>query len=528
MSELDFDALDDDVESDDSIVTDADVRTHEILDASLPHADEALYEDEDSGQTADEVDPRKLFANPTIDELRWYARFSGTASTIVEKPVDDAFKNGVDLLPVDDDVDEADLADTREVFDQWLPHLKLMHKKARRDGPAAIFYKLRDASGLHEEPENVTDLLGMEVMTLDKWDDGAEKGKITDGTDEDDSLNIEIRDSGLVIRRNIQSPDHRDLLGYIYQENDSRHSAQFINAARAHHAAWNTKDDGYVDEFTVAEWEGNSILLSIYIPLKSLVKAQWAMGQTVYRYSAPLYAVETPERYGQDEFDTVNEQIEGLNAASDVTLPPGCSIEAHGTTDSLNPEPYHDKLIEDCCAGTEFTKSVLQGTQTGTVSGSSTDIKNYFNNVQKLRHGPLEDDITEWLDTFNEWGLIPLSSDDVEIEWGPLFKVDTVDRMEAMFRLTTAASTAVNNYLLKPEEVREVLAAEWAELDIDIDADELSDFDDEDYTFISQLMDGSLGESEESVEGNPRVGQNGGGMQEGQTTDPSNPTTGDV
>jgi hypothetical protein len=521
--DLNFDALNED--EDDEIVTDASVRTHEMqTDASLPHADEAVYEDD--GRSADEVDPRKLFAAPTIDEVRWYARFSGVASTIIEKPIDDAFKNGVDLQPANDDVDEDDLDDLREQFEQWLPLYKEAQKKARRDGPAAIFYKLRDGTELNESPDNVDALLGMEVMTLDKWDDGGIKSTVREGTDEDDLQNIEIRDSGLVIRRNIAVPEHRELLGYVYQENDSQHSAQFINADRAQHFAWNTKNDGDVDQFTVSEHEGDSVLLPIFIPLKSLVKTQWAMGQTVFRYSAPLYAVQTPERYGEDEFEAVNDQIEGLNSASDITLPPGCELESHGSATSLDPEPYHDKLIEDCCAGTEFTKSVLMGTQTGTVSGSSTDIKNYFNEVQKTRHGLHRASIEWFIDTLNEWGLTSLSSDDIVIEWGPLFRIDTLDRMEALVRLTTAASQAVNNYLLEPNEVRDILAAEWADLDIDIDDEGMGDLDEEDYALISSLFGDNP--SGEEPDGNPRVGQNGGGQEVGNTTDPNDPSGGEL
>jgi len=543
-NELDFSAIErtaDVVEdgvttpSTDDTITSVDRRNFDAatFEGALPHS-EAVYRDKDSGATADDIDPRKLFDTPTRNEIRWYARNSSVARTILRKPVLDAFKNGVELVVKDDaDVDEDALDELREIFEKWVGKYKTAQIKSRRDGPASIFYKLRDAADLHEEPRDVSDLIDMEIMTLDKWYGGdVSKRRIVEGTKEGNELYIEIRDTGLVVRRNIEVPQgHRDLLGYIYRENDSPHSAQFIHSSRAQHFATNTFHDGDINEFTVAEHEGDSVLLSIFIPLKSLMIANWAMGQTVFRYSAPLYAVNTPEKYNQEQFDAVSEQVEGLNSASDIVLPPGTEMETHGTKGDLDPQPYIEKLLEQCCAGTEFTKSVLIGTQTGTVSGSSTDIKNYFNQVQRARQGYMEEDIFEFIDMLNEWGITPISSNNLEVKWGPLFKIDTLDRMEALVRLTTATSQAVSNYFLKPEEAREIMAEEWADLDIDINPDNLDDLSDEEFEFIAQLISQSVGEEnngdgddDDDPDGNPRVGQNGGGHEEGNETDPPDPT----
>ena len=541
-TELDFSALQtstsdstEPVSNDDTdaeVVTTIDKRGFEELNTALPHAD-AVYRDSESGRSADEVDPRLLFKNPDTNEIRWYARFNGVAKTILKKPIRDAFKNGFSLVPSDrnDDIDPTDDdsfegdGSLSKIVTEWVYNYYIEAEiKARRDGPSAIFYKTVDGADVHEPPSNVSELVGMEVMTLDKWTGGGSpKGQIMEVVDEDDPMNVEIRPSGIVIRRNIGHPNHRELLGYVYQENDSPHSAQFIHADRCDHFAWNTENDGNVDDFTVAEHEGDSVLLPIFIPLKSLMTANWAMGQTVFRYSAPLYAVETPDNYGQDEFDTVSEQVEGLNSASDIVLPPGCEISTEGNHGNLDPEPYIDKLIEQCCSGTEFTKSVLLGTQTGTVSGSSTDIKNYFNQVQRYRTGRAQANIMAFIDRLNEWGLTDISSDELEVDWGPLFRLDELDRMEAVVRLVTAGSNAINNYILTPEEARELMAMEWAELDIDMDLEEL---DDDDFAMIAEIVGGDLGSEQavEEPEGNPAVGQNGGGMEQGQETDPANPT----
>lgn len=490
-------------------------------DATLPHADR-VYANEDGSDTADDIDPRLLHRNPTVDEIRWHARMNGVASTIIEKPIRDAFKNAFDLYDDGQLIEDHD--DVHERFDEWIEVYKEAQTKARRDGPAAIFYKLKDANDINQPPENVQGLAGMEIMTLDKWEDGGiNYDNVIEGydfLDDDEPLhNIQITDDGLVVYRNISSAEHhRKLLGYCYRENDSPHGTQFIHADRCQHFAWNTKNDGRVDEFTVGEYAGDSVLLPIYIPLKSLTVSHWAKGQTVFRYSAPLYAVETPEGYDQDEFDAVDEQVQNLNSASDITLPPGCSIDTAGNKGSLNPEPYDDKLIEHCCAGTEFTKSVLLGTQTGTVSGSSTDIKNYFNQVQRFRHGDGEADIYEWFEMMDEWGLLGIDPKP-EIDWGALFKMDSLDRTQSMVSVTQAASQAIENYILEPNEARELLEQQWAELDVDID---LGDLSDEEFEDLIEMY-GEGDEDQEEPDGNPQM-QNGGGMEQGQTTDPNDPT----
>lgn len=503
-------------------------------DQPLPHR-ELVYADESGSNTADDVDPRLLHHEPTIDEIRWQARMNPIANTIVEKPIKDAFKNGFELTPAHDDVDEDALDELREYFDEWVDYFRLAEIKARRDGAAAVFFKVRDGTTVHESPDEVQELAGMEVITLDDLTNGGineyrilETVEFIDPT-EDRLINIHITPDGFLVYRNIQSPHNRELIGYAYQENNSPDQAQFIHADRTQHLVWNHKNDGELNEFTVGHVQGDSVLLPIWIPLKSLAVTDWAMGQAVFRYSAPLYVAETPMEYGQEEFDDVSDQMQNLNSASDVTLPPGVEMDAIGNEGVLDPSPFVDKLIEQACAGSEFTKSVLMGTQTGTVSGSATDIKNYFNQVQRYRTNRAEARMADFVSMLNEWGLTDVTWDDIEIEWGPLFKLDDMDRMEAMVRVVTATSNAIDNYLLDPEEAREVLQAEWAALDIDVDLDGL---DEEQMELFREVNGESAGigdnpdndHPDEDVEGNPRRGQNGGGMERGQTTDPDDPT----
>lgn len=510
MSDLDFSALEEDSStrvSVDSTHTRADYAEFED---EVHGQQEGVYRSEDGGDTADNVDPRLLFNTPTQDEVRWYYQFT-LGETIVEKPILDTYKNGFE---VENDVGD----DVSDFLDEYIPVKKDAEIKSRRDGPAAIFFQLNDDNGVHESPENVTELHGFQLFTLDKWADSIDKDKVIEGTDVDDKDHIYVRNTGLVIRDDLSHPDHQELLGYAVKKQGGE-KTQFVHADRCQHFVWNHNVDGHVDEYTVGQHEGNSVLLPVLIPLKALTMANWALGQTVFRYSSPLYAITSPEGVSTDDFEKVDEQIENLNSASDVTLPPGWDIKTEGTDGELNPEPFIDKLIEQICAGTEMTKSVLMGTQTGTVSGSSTDIKNYFNQVDRYRSGrALQkiDEAVQMVNGFNSSIISDAAANGYEIDFNPLFQMDKVEKAEAMFRIVNATSNAISSYTLTPEEAREVMSMQWATLDIDTD---LQGLDEEDMELLREI-NGGLEESD--PEGNPEVGQNGGGNEgpEGET----NPT----
>lgn len=512
-SDLDFSALENATDNSTTMVSiDTSHSRSDYTEEELAGQERSVYEKPDGSDSADNVDPRLLFDTPTQDEVRWYYNYT-MGNTIVEKPIEDAHKHGFDVV---DDVSD----DVREFLDEYIPYNKDAEIKSRRDGPSAIFFQFNDDNAVYEPPGNVTDLNGFQLFTLDKWADDIDYEKVKQGTDIEDEEHIYVRDTGLVIRDDLSHPDHEELLGYAVKKKGGKET-QFVHADRCQHFVWNHNVDGSVDEYTVGQHEGNSVLLSVLIPLKALTMANWALGKTIYRYSAPLYAITAPESgVSDDDFDKVDGQIENLNSASDVTLPPGWDIKTEGTEGDLNPEPYIDKLIEQICAGVEMTKSVLMGTQTGTVSGSSTDIKNYFNGVERYRNNRALEKIDEAVQMVNGYSsniISDAAANSYSIDWGPLFKMDNLDKAEAMVRVITAASNGINSYVLTPEEAREIVQMQWATLEIDTDLGDLSEADME---ILKEINAGQGNDIDES--GNPAVGQNGGGNE--GTQDPNDPT----
>jgi hypothetical protein len=466
--------------------------------------------------------------DPHVDDIRWLYRTT-FAKKIVDKPIEDAFKNDYEI------VDDGGLDTNAElVLDDtdFITHYKIAEKKARRDGFALLFYVLEDTGGgVHTDPlaesVTVTDFQGINVLTLDDLTYSTGSGihdKIP--LDHDD---YHIRETGIVIDTRVNEPTYEEPIGYLvgpddYPRNDTR--ADFVHANRVQHLTWNPEVDGDLSQSALGRYEGDSVLASTYHLLRGLKKGNWSIMQTLFRYAAKLYHVELPEDADEDDMEEASEMMRNLNSMSELLTPAGYEIESHGTDGQLDPEEYFNVIFEQVCASTEMTKSVLFGTQSGTVSGSQTDIKNYFNKVERYRQTRAERHIQRFVAMHRGYMDNRVTSFDVptfEFEWPPMFRLSELEQAEEHSRTVTALKSAIDSFVLTPSEARELLAEEWAALELD----ELSD---EEVEFLESLnlhQQGAEPAAEKAAAeaGNPLVGQNGGGMEQGQSTAATNPTT---
>lgn len=513
-------------------------------DASVSTDTSSVYTDRNSstpttrrGDSADDIDPRKLNKSPSANELRWYYRHT-FAKTLVDKPVHDAFKNGFEIRGDPN-------GDIRATLDElnYLKKYKTAQIKARRDGFSLLYYVLRDGSdGTHEPPQNVIDVQSVKVITLDdlaRVTGGVPKDRVVDNV----SLppeDFEVRETGLVVNKDPTSPDYNEPIAYVLNyDDDDTHDPTVIHIDRTQHFVWNEEVDGNLDDDTLGEWEGDSVLMPFFHQVKGLTKGNWSLMQTIYRYSAQMYTLNLPDGAGDDAMEDASNAFKNLNAKSELVLPPGYDVDSFGTDGQLDPQPYFDLIFDQICASTEMTKSVLFGTQSGTVSGSETDIKNYFNKVERLRQNRFTNELHEGISLLRKWSRRNLPNE-YTLTWNSMFRLSDLDRAEAMRTLANTGQMLVNSFALTPDEVRSLMEQEWAELDVDFDLDELTEEDREDLEWVNFGQRGLENEDPEVTErenhktsgggkneenhktGNPRK-QNGGGMPEGHSTGGSQP-----
>ena len=519
------------------------------------------------GDSADEIDPRKLVRDPSLSELRWYYRRT-FAKKLVNKPIDDAFKHGFAF-----DGDDAEYAEELLYKTDYECNYKLAEKKARRDGFALLFVGTRDTSeGVHVSPKDddvtVTEITHTKVLTVDDLCWCAENEvleQVQASYPELEHGQFKIRQTGIVINTDINSPDYRDPIGYILYQGPSdsgEKRVQFIHKDRVQHLVWNEEVDGdyrredvrlggrrWKDERPLGKWEGDSILVQSYDLMKGITKGNWAIMQALFRNAANLYAVHLPNDATQEEFNAARQEFKNLNAKSELFMPggpPGSSedtyqIEQYTSGDMVEPSEYFDVIFDQICASHEMTKSVLFGTQMGTVSGSEVDIKNYFNKVERYR----QNRATMWIKDFVKRAKFLTDGRrkdddqdvDLTIDWEPLFKLTDVERVNTMQSLISAMQIAINGFVLTPDEARSILDEEWAFI-------EITDLTEEQKEWLEQInaisseedeleegrelgsnpeeeaengSDPNEGESEEEGYENPSMRQ-GGGMPEGHKT----------
>lgn len=482
-----------------------------------------------AGDASDEVDPRKLVRDPTLSEIRWYYRRT-FAKVLVDKPIDDAFKNGFTIES--DNAEEARTILERPRWDGdgegWLGAYRLAEKKARRDGFALIFIGTREAGseGIHVSPISqeidVDRVTHLSVLTIDDLASVAPHEQIKEGTDLDETQ-YDVRQTGIVINTDPQSPDFRTPIGYVLQGKQPR----FIHADRVQHLTWNREVDGdYKGEgvrrwdarrTTLGEWEGDSVLIPSYNLMKGISKGNWAVMQTLFRNAAHMYSVTLPEDADEEDMDMAFDATKNINAKSALLFPHGYEVEQHASGNELEPDNHYGVLFDQICAAHEMTKSVLFGTQAGTVSGSDVDIKNYFNQVERYRTNRAEGKMKEYLTRakrMTDSRTSPEFEYEIEIEWGPLFKVDEETRIQMLQNASQAIGNLIGNYALTPDEAREVLSEEFVEIDLGSLTEEQMDV--LDRINLTNMGQGpaAMASEEEYTEG-PETGQSSSAGQQG-------------
>jgi len=434
--------------------------------------------DTTAGDSADEVDPRKLMGDPTINQIRWLYRTS-LAKTLVDKPVEDAFKHGFEIK-------HDGRRDIRNILDDhnFVDHYQRVKQKARRDGFALSYFVLDDSSdGVWEDPMDddvrVSGIKKLETITLDdlaryKTSHGAIPANAeADPLEELEYGDYEIRPTGIVMDTDPMSDTYKEPLGYLIgppdwiDVSDAIDNVKFYHRNRFEHHVENTAVDGDLEDDSLGRWEGDGVLVSAYHLLRGLKKGNWSLMETIFRYAAKLYHVELPEDADDDDWEEANENMRNMNAKSELVTPAGYEIQDFQTDGQLQPEEYFDIIFEQICASSEMTKSVLFGTQSGTVSGSETDIKNYFNKVERLRQTDFSNDIHDFVNH-----VVSLVDDrassaydlDFEVDWNPMFTLSKLDEAERLSRVMSTLSAGINNFVLTPMEARSILQEEWAEV----------------------------------------------------------------
>lgn len=529
------------VTTDGSVEDDIRTRRFDMFDENKDLYNTKNYKDAITQDSTDEVDPQSLVRDPSREDIRWiYRDFIG--STLVDKPIDDIFKNGfsVQYDPTNS---------VRSVLDEYdyIDKYKSVKKKSRRDGFALLFYVCEDTTdGIWQAStrSNFTALEGITVLTCDDLTDREpidfrQKLPLEYQPQAGQNLRdvIEVRESGIVVSRKDGDVNFGDPIGYIMDRSENNnHAPKFIHESRIQHFTWNTEvdsasphDHAYSEWGTLGKWEGQSLLRPPYHLLKMLFKSDWALSETMFRYSSPVYELTLRQNDGPDELEKARQQFRNVNAKSDVVLPHGWEMDMHHADGQLDPEQYIDPLIQQVCAATEMTKSVLFGTQAGTVTGSETDITNYTTQVERMRQNETEDEFysfIKWISIRNP-SEVPTFALGYDIDWNALFEPSVLDKSEVLNRHVQTIKMAQENAAIDVNEARDLFseAIDEAGFETDIEG-EMTSEKMNDTLEILVAQQGAMGPESAKRQAETEGGnqQNGGpGREYGSTNAKSQP-----
>jgi len=534
-SESQSETTDDTVSDEGSVTSFADA-----VRPTLPYDNERRndyrYEDPESSDKADDTDARGLFRQPSLNEIRYYAREGPYGRTIIEKPIRDAFKHGFEVQHDNTAGDDSEGKIAETITEEIVPKYKQAKIKSRRDGLCVLMHVAADSSPdvSNPIPTDGGSFEGFKLWTVDNISDELTQGKVADNTkyDMNQVYVSEGRESGgVAIVDDVSHVDHGEIIGYGVQhraESEHTETVSFVHADRCHHFVNGKHVDGQLGNNVTGKHVGESVLTPVLQPLKASQIGFWAISQILLRYSAPLHAVEPPETWSMEDYDEAERKMGDISMASDAVLPPGSELSVAEGVSEFDPEPYFETLVKAICAGTAFTKPILEGTQTGTVTGSETSLKSYFSEIQVFRQQDVEPDLRAIVKKISSYdqSQVPRVADvdNITVKWGPLFKLDSVQRAEGAVSLVTAATNAIKNYVMTPDEARSLLSEEWAEFDIDVDLDELAESEMDTLDRIN-INEAGQGIKDNEPRNNPSQSGSDGGRPEGSTNASETPTT---
>lgn len=159
---------------------------------------------------------------------------------------------------------------------------------------------------------------------------------------------------------------------------------------------------------------GTSAILPCYDDLLVLKHVTWGAGQTMWRSGNQLVVVIAPPRASADQITAIDTALTDLNAQSAFTLPFGSTVNAY-TPSGLNPEPYASIPLNNIAAATRIPISILIGAQSGALSASLTDQRDYANTLAGIQTNVLTPILTEIFDRFQYTSQLPMTA--FKIEW---------------------------------------------------------------------------------------------------------------
>ena len=271
----------------------------------------------------------------------------------------------------------------------------------------------------------------------------------------------------------------------------------------------------------------------------SLINAEWSMGQIIFRAIFKVLKTDLSQFDNSQQRKMANKRMEReLDALSLSIIDHDDEMEFGSAAQNISGLSDMIEQMKDFMQAAWATpKSILFGAQSGTLSASDRDSKNYFQGIHGFQGSeltPIVKDLIEF-----GWGAkngIPREIDgkevsyedvNIKVNWNKLFEVDEADRAE-IEKTEAQAKQLTVNYLTRLVASggmsKKSMVKSLKEAGFDVDEDDLPDANTQ-GVIAPQMGEPEGGEEEQEEETEPDTEQQEGEpVLQGQTGSNGNGT----
>jgi len=195
--------------------------------------------------------------------------------------------------------------------------------------------------------------------------------------------------------------------------------------------------------------KGVSSVLPAYNYLQTLENIIWAAGQAYYRNAAPFAKI-TINGASDKELLKYDEKMDDISVRTRFLSNENFGLEFLPTT-PIDPTPFFQVALTAVCTTLGIPKQIAEGTNAGAISGSETNLKDYYSDLSSVQTLTIEPLLREIYQRCQDNAII--AQGDYDIKWESLFEMNEKDTALTEYAKSQAYLNYVNAGLVPKEEV---------------------------------------------------------------------------
>jgi len=176
-----------------------------------------------------------------------------------------------------------------------------------------------------------------------------------------------------------------------------------------------------------------------------------SMVSTYYQNSSGIKAFSLPDKATKKEREYLENNIKQLREKAEIIIPNGTEI-SHPAPEIADSSKILEHLME---TSTSMPFPLLTGVNAGAVTGSETNLRIYYIEIQKKRRRTINDMLVGKLKYLQQKGALP--EGEFKLEWGDILPPDHEEEAGVLSKTALAVERLYEGGLVSVEEARDML-----------------------------------------------------------------------